>query len=405
MSITNEPIFLDSTARAILEQKKIENAYLQFIAESERQEVFDSMAQIAHIVRSGTIESNARVFPFGDQIIMPWKDLDDSARDTSETAYSVAWNIVKHEMVTLKDGRQVPGMYLQMHKCSAYGVQFSHAQAFYQAEATLPAGTYNVTFGVKYNDDFPAGSTGQFTLSDDLPVGGRLLLNGNNVEAWESATEAEAAESVPMTVGSSGTGLGTISNTATENGLNIMARVKYGNARWSVSAIRQYLNADGTNWYSSPSGEKFDIRPDQYAKHGFMSGFNDDFLDAIKPVKVATVRDLPEGSPAEIDYTYDTFFLPSLEQMNVQPNYVGAEGETFEYWQTALGSQEFVPFGSDNTYDAFVFSAINSDAPQPVRLRSAFYAHGSTAYVHTSGYVTSNQSYSPYRFAPVCVIC
>lgn len=370
--------------------------------------VYESISQIAETVRKNTVEANKALFHVGDQIISPWIDLDDPAHATAETAYQVAWNIVHHASVELENGSEVPGMFLQMHKCSAYGVQFSHPQAFYQAfNETLPAGTYKVTFGVKYSDTFTAGTTGQFTLTQELPVGGKLLLNGSKAEAWASATATAATESVDLTVGTGGTSLGSITsnNARSSDGLNAMYRIQYGHNRWSTSGIRQYLNAAGTDWFSSK--EDFDIRPNEYAKHGFMAGFNSDFLNAIKPVKVTTALNTAEGFEETTEDTFDTFFLPSLQQMNVTPQLENAEGDAFDYWKQALGSQNFVGTGSANIFDAFKIPAINNNSAQYLYLRSAyrggaFYTWG----VSSSGFVNGNYSaYGAYRFSPVCVIC
>ena len=129
-TITNEPILLDSTGRAILEQMNRQNSYLAMMAEGKRSDIYSSMSQIASIVRGNNVDNNKKIFPIGDQIIVPWKDMDDSTHNTDETAYQVALNIVHHGEVTLETGEVVPGMYLQWHYCSPYGVQFSHQQAF-----------------------------------------------------------------------------------------------------------------------------------------------------------------------------------------------------------------------------------------------------------------------------------
>lgn len=368
---------------------------------------YDSITEIARVVRSNTVDINARLFPVGDQIVVPWKDLDDNAHKTDETAYQVVWDIVRHGIVTRQDGSHAPGMFLQMHKCSAYGIQFSHQQAFFQAFSdVLTAGTYNVSFGVKYNDTFTAGTTGQFTLTQNLPIGGKLLLNGSKVEAWASATATTATESVDLTVGTDGTSLGSITsnNARSSDDLNAMYRILYGHNRWSTSGIRQYLNSADVGWFSSK--EDFDIRPNEYAKHGFMAGFNSDFLNAISPVKVATALNTVENYEETTEDTFDTFFLPSLQQMNVTPQLANVEGDAFDYWKIALGSQNFVGTGSANIFDAFKIPSINNNSAQFVRLRSAY--RGFACYVwvvSSSGYVGDSSASGAYRFSPVCVIC
>jgi len=415
-TITNDPILLNETGLMMVDELKRQNVYLAMLAEGKRSEIYSSMSQIASIVRSNDVEHNQQMFPIGDKIVMPWKDLDDDGHNTDETAYQVDWNIVHHGLVERQDGSIVPGMFIQMDKCSAYGVQFSHQQAFLNCPEGLAAGTYYISLGANWGTHAVAGKSYQFTLTQAVPAGGRLSgFEGMpdqapanwRVKSWASPTAADPIETVTLTEGTSGTSLGTMnSTTLSETGLNCMQRVAYGHNSWSTSAIRQYLNAKGQNWFASK--EDFDIRPDQYGKYGFMSGFSDEFLAAIKPIKVTTALNTVEGFATTTEDTFDTFFLPSLQQLNITPQLTNVEGDTFKWWKEALGRSTFVGTGSNNVFDAFKVPAINANSAQYVRLRSAHrgYANdtwnlGSSGYAGSGGYYAS----SAYRFSPVCVIC
>lgn len=412
-TITNEPILLDSTGQALLDEMKIQSGHLAMIAEGSRTQVYSSMRQIADLVRGGDVARNTKMFPIGDQIIMPWKDMDDSAHNTDETAYQVAWDIVHHGEVELRDGSIVPGMFIQMHLCSAYGVQFSHQQAFMNCPEGLAAGTYHVTFGAKWGSKgADAGTTWQFTLTQAVPAGGRIsgfeglpdqAPSAWRIKTWATPASADPIETVTVTSGDGGTDLGTMQYASVgEDGLNSMQATGYGHNRWSTSAIRQYLNKSGANWWASQ--EDFDIRPDQYNKQGFMTGFDAEFLNAIKPVKVTTALNTVEDFTDATEDTFDTFFLPSLQQMNVSPQLANVEGDVFEYWRARLGKNTYVGTGSSNVFDAFKIPALNANSAQSVRLRSASrgYAH-LTWLVNSSGYVSLASS--ALRFSPVCVIC
>lgn len=402
MSITNEPIMLNETGVLIKEALDRQNGYLAMIAEGRRSEIYNSMAEIASIVRKSNLADLPHLFPIGDQIIMPWKDMDDPNHNTDETAYQVAWNFVHHGMVTRRDGARVPGLFIQMHKCSAYGVQFSAPQAFINCPDGLAAGTYYFVLNAKY-DTIAANTMLEFTLTQAVPVNGRIKMATNRTVTTWAAGGTEAIETVTATIvtSSSGTSLGV---TGSGGNLNLVARMQYGSNRWSTSAIRQYLNGFDLNWWESK--EKFDIRPDQYNKHGFMAGLSDDFLAAIKPIKVATALNTVEGYESTFENTYDTFFLPSLEQMNVSPQLVDVEGEYFEYWRERLAATGFVGTGSSNVFDAFKIPAINANTAQTVRLRSASRGSAGDAWgVGSSGCVYGYGAYSAYRFSPVCVIC
>lgn len=413
-TITNEPILLDSTGCEIRDEMKRQNAYLAMLAEGRRSEIYSSMNQIANLVRTSSLDDLAHLFPIGDQIIMPWKDMDDASHNTDETAYQVAWDIVHRGMVTLQDGSEVPGLFIQMHMCSPYGVQFSHQQAFLNCPEGLTAGTYFITFGSTWGSNgASAGTSWQFTLTQDVPAGGRLsgferlpdvAPSSWKVKSWAKPDSAEPIETVAVTEGSEGTDLGTMHlNMLGETGLNCMQSVSYGHNRWSTSAIRQYLNSSGENWWNSK--EDFDIRPDQYNKKGFMTGFGEDFLAAIKPVKVTTALNTVEGFSETSESTFDTFFLPSLEQMNVTPQLSGVEGDYFEYWRSRLAINKFAGY-NPNVYDAFKIPAINSSSPQYVYLRSANRGSaGGMWIVYSSGYVYYDYASYALRFSPVCVIC
>ena len=414
-TITNEPILLDSTGQALLDEMKIQSGHLAMIAEGSRTQVYSSMRQIADLVRGGDVARNTKMFPIGDQIIMPWKDMDDSAHNTDETAYQVAWDIVHHGEVELRDGSIVPGMFIQMHLCSAYGVQFSHQQAFMNCPEGLAAGTYHVTFGAKWGSKgADAGTTWQFTLTQAVPAGGRIsgfeglpdqAPSAWRIKTWATPASADPIETVTVTSGDGGTDLGTMQYASVgEDGLNSMQATGYGHNRWSTSAIRQYLNKSGANWWASQ--EDFDIRPDQYNKQGFMTGFDAEFLNAIKPVKVTTALNTVEGFTDATEDTFDTFFLPSLQQMNVSPQLANVEGDVFEYWRARLGKNTYVGTGSNNVFDAFKIPALNANSAQAVRLRSAIRGNAyDTWYVYSSGCVYSSHASTASRFSPVCVIC
>ena len=397
------------------EQMAVARSNIGAAAATDRGEIYTSITQIAEFIRKCDVETNLKRFPIGDQLIMPWKDMDDSAHNIDENAYQVAWDIVHHGLVTLQDGSVVPGMFMQMHLCSAYRVQFSHPQAFMDCKSGLAAGTYHVTFNNTWGSKgATAGTSWQFTLTQPVPAGGRLsgfeslpdvAPSTWKVNSWASATAADPIETVAVTAGEGGISLGSMnSTTVSGEGLNCMQSVGYGHNRWSTSALRQYLNKSGANWFESQ--EDFDIRPDQYAKKGFMTGLNADFLGAVRPIKVTTALNTVGGFQTSTEDTFDTFFLPSLEQMNVVSQLSGKEGDVFKYWQQRLGKSDFVGTGSANIFDAFKIPSINAGSAQYVRLRSAI--RGNAYYtwsVYSSGYVSNYEASYALRFSPVCVIC
>lgn len=413
MSVVTKPMLLDSTGQEIAKLLAQQNGYLAMIASGQRPELYKSMKEIANIVRAGTVESNSKVFPVGDQIIAPWIDRDDGNKE-----YQVVWDIINHIPVTLATGEVVPGMQLQMHKCSAYGIQFDHQQAFMVCPDGLAAGTYNVVFGGKFGDKGANANTSwQFTLTQAVPAGGLLSGFENlqnvattefKVKSWAKGTDAAPMETVAVTSGASGTNLGTMALAkATDGGLNGMQQVAYGHNRWGTSALRQYLNAAGTDWFNPL--EKFSIRPDQYAKHGFMAGLSEDFLAAVKPVKVTTALSTVDGSSVESEDTYDTFSLLANEQINVKTQAAGVEGTLSPYWKEKVGLLNPINYAweaAPNQSDAFKIAAINSDSPQDIFLRSA--SRNNSYFIWTlsrKGQINDKSADSTLRFSPCCFVC
>lgn len=414
-TITNEPIILNSTGEKIVEELKVQNGYLSILAEDQRRGMYDSISEIASIVRGGTVESNKKIFPVGDQIVIPWKDMDSANHNTDETAYMMPFDIVHHGNVTRQDGSVVPGMYLQQHYLITNNMQFDHPQAFMNCPDGLAAGMYYVTFGATYgNKGANNGTSWQFELTQAVPAGGRLsgfeMMDAQastewRVMSWATPADAEPIETVPVENGTDGTSLGTmLLNTISEDGLNSMQHTANGSNRWSTSAVRQWLNASGTNWWTSPTD--FSIRINQYDKNGYLTGFSEEFLNAIKPVRVTTA--LPEAESAEtiMEDTYDRFFLPSIRQINVTAPLNGMEDEYFEYWRLRLGVDGYTGTGESNANEGFKTYTIGSTTAAAVRLRSAYRTGTSqTWYIYAGGYVRNFNAYYATRFAPVCVIC
>ena len=103
--------------------------------------------------------------------------------------------------------------------------------------------------------------------------------------------------------------------------------------------MRQWLNSKaGVNaWWTAQ--HKGDVKPAELTtKAGFLTGFDDDFLSCLTPIKIVTVPNTisePDKNTAT-EITYDKIFLPSMEQMYCAPQASG-EGDYWEYWKRASG--------------------------------------------------------------------
>lgn len=379
---------------------------------SENIEATQNLHEIHKIVESGLAPS---VFSIGDQLNIPWSD--------GTNQYTVPIDITNFEEVTLSDGEKVPGMILQWHYCTPFGIQFDQNEALYYANEAIPAATYHFTCGNSWGSNIVSGKSYQFTLASEVPKGGQIQIGLENSEVgacpdqnpanWRIRTYASQTETTPLeiltlTEGASGEDLGTWSSSTifASSGLNNMQRSSYGYNRWSQSAVRQYLNShDAKGAWWKPQNV-FDRPPIELAsQRGFLAGFNDDFLSIIKPVKVTTA--LNSVSDTEIgtaEDTYDTFFLPSKRNMNLKEQLANVEGDIWEYWLRATNGLK--PNDYEN-YAAPITYAINAKtSPQTVRLRSANRGYASNTWnVYSYGFVTSSSATNSYRFAPACVIC
>lgn len=391
----------------MLAEMKRQTAISEAAARDQIAALASQMSSIAKIVRDGY---GSVLMDIGDQLNIGWTD--------GSKSYNVPHDIVHFADVDLKNGDKVPGMYIQWHFCSPFGVQFDAAEAFYYAETELAAGTYNIIVGDNWGTNCKKNEQYQFTLSKPVPKGGQIAgfysMPDKAPSEWTVQTFTDAKSTTPIetvkpTAGSNGTNLGTMSFTG-DGKLNSLQRVAYGYNRWSQSAIRQYLNsAKAAGQWWEPQ-HKWDRPPAELAsKPGFLSGYSDDFLNAIKPVRVRTaLNTVTDAAAGTYEDTYDKIFLASLEQEFITPQASGIEGEAWDYWKQAVERSTPTPW-----YKTFAegghpitYGIDGKTSAHGVRLRSAGRGNAYfTWVVNASGNVSNGHAVYSYRFAPACVIC
>lgn len=391
----------------MLAEMKRQTAISEAAARDQIAALASQMSSIAKIVRDGY---GSVLMDIGDQLNIDWTD--------GSKSYNVPHDIVHFADVDLKNGDKVPGMYIQWHFCSPFGVQFDAAEAFYYAETELAAGTYNIIVGDNWGTNCKKNEQYQFTLSKPVPKGGQIAgfysMPDKAPSEWTVQTFTDAKSTTPIetvkpTAGSNGTNLGTMSFTG-DGKLNSLQRVAYGYNRWSQSAIRQYLNsAKAAGQWWEPQ-HKWDRPPAELAsKPGFLSGYSDDFLNAIKPVRVRTaLNTVTDAAVGTYEDTYDKIFLASLEQEFITPQASGIEGEAWDYWKQAVERSTPTPW-----YKTFAegghpitYGIDGKTSAQNVRLRSASRGYAYYTWnVYASGGVYSSSAVYSFRFAPACVIC
>ena len=405
-----KPFILDETGQKMLDAMTQQNAFLQVIAGEKYTTMVSDIKQVLGIVRAGLAP---KVFNIGDQLIWKWKDVADNNKE-----YTVPVDIVHFGTSMLEDGEELPSMTIQWHYATPLGVQFSNYQAFFYSTEELPAGTYNIEIGTSWGTHCVAGKSYQFTLTKPVPAGGQLAgfrgAPDNDPSTWKvysynAKSAVDAIETVSVTEGSSGTKLGVL-KTGGDGKLNCLQRVAYGYNRWSQSAMRQWLNSEkGVGEWWTPQND-FDRCPDQLAtKAGFLTGFDADFLEILRPTKVVTALNTIADSTSSnsvdpLETTYDKIYLPALEQMSIEPQLAG-EGTTWDYWKRA--SNMTTKMKQYKTYPQIrTFAIENHTSPQLVRLRSTYRGNSHlTWYVNSYGTVSNYEATNAYRCAPACELC
>lgn len=369
-------------------------------------------SDIQRIVQNGVAPD---LFAIGDQLEIGWNGT------------TLEWDVVSFDDVELQNGNIVPGMWLQSHY-ALEGIQFDASEAIYVTESALAAGTYHFTFGTTWGSNVVSGKSYQFTTTQEIPVGGQIMIGKNNdwytwgapdvaPSNWRVHTFSTNSATTPLesnltlTEGTGGTDLGSLASTQkySSSGMNNLQRAGYGYNRWGQSANRQYYNSSAAAgaWWTPQN--PFDRAPQQLASQaGFMAGFDSDFLAVLKPIKVVTaLNTVSDTDIGTSEATYDTFFLPSLEQEYIVPQLAGVEGAYWPYWKERLGLDSPQAQGSDGANENHIRYAYNAKtSAQLCRLRSA---HRGFAYytwvVHASGYAYGYGATSALRGCPACVIC
>ena len=405
--------------------------------------LLDDWSQAAAYIAAGLGEV---YFPVASRVTEAWSTAASSG--ASAVSYDAVLNVVNHAAGALADGDGTPVVEFQFDKCLPFDTPFSAQQAFLYAIDGLPAGTYNVTMGFSWGGNVVSGKTYQFTLTQALPAGGQLAgFRGApdvapenwRVYAYASPAATAETETCVVTEGSGGTSLGTFtaagvavpasgtpetSSTVTVSGtsyrfygLNSLHRVAYGNNRWLHSAIRQYLNSSGFNWYKAQT--VFDRPPSYVGRNGFLSGFSEEFLAHVLPIERKTainyVTDGGTSASPLYDTTYDRFVLPSGKEHYLEPTayYGGAEGlegDYWPFWQRVAGTAAplgWSTWGNESTYhpEYVQYDIASPTAARSVWLRSAYRgAGGGVGVVFSAGGCGSSTASGGCRVAPACAI-
>lgn len=378
--MSRKRILTDETGREIV-------SVLEVIAQANIARKDMDWPTVQAIVANG---AGSKAFAIGTQLIEKWTDTAE------QKEYDMPWQVNHFEDVTLENGEIVPGMWLQTHYTLPFGVQFSHQRAFLACPDGLNAGTYHFDFAKAWGNNVKPGISYQFTLTKPVEKGGRLAgcygAPDQSPSSWKVYSYGKDGitlnETVNVTVGSSGTNLGTIPYQKRSGNLNSVQEMAYGWNRWKTSALRQWLNSNKPKGQWWTPQDQWDICPDELvSKDGFLSGMPEEMLKSLKKVKVSTFANTVNDGGAE-DITYDYVTLPSLAQIYIQTQVAG-EGEAHTYWKRRSGKSSPQAWNEANP-NMITYSVANKTSSQNVRLRSAnrMLTNG-TWNIYSSGYIDS----------------
>lgn len=319
--------------------------------------------------------------------------------EVSHSVYGTRmYDVVAHNYFKSAHDKNAHTMTLMSHDILGM-VQFDAPEAFYYADAELPAGTYNFTLSTAYSSW--AAGTYQFTLTQALPSGGQLCISGNaeaaitgrQVRSYASRTTTEVRESSAITFGNSGTSLGTFGAE-----LNHPQRISYGSNNYKESAIRQFLNSPseaGSIWTPQT---KFDRPPSWMTSlAGFVSGFEDDFLsvigEVVVPCATADTYESPDSTTVKgKKYTVtDKFYLVSQNEIfGTATNTIEDDSILFPYYEGTTNA-DHIKY-KDGSAESWWMRSANSVSASNVRI------------VHSDGSLNGNRVSPAYGFVPSCTI-
>ena len=367
------------------EQMDVMNENLAKIAAAVGSQVdISTWAGIQKAVRSGIAKD---ILPVGTQLAV------------NHSVYGTRlFDVVAHDYLKSVHDENAHTMTIQQHDLLP-GTQFDAPEAFYYAETELAAGTYNVILATAYGGW--ATGTYQFTLTQAVPAGGQLRINGYEstaitslkVQSFANRTTNTATESVAITAGSGGTNLGTFG----EGAINSIHCVSYGSNNYKESAMRQFLNssaAAGSVWTPQT---KFDRPPSWLTSlAGYKNGLDQDFLavvgKVVLPCSANNTYEAPDSSITKgTKYTLnDEFYLASaMEIFNTNWD-VADDSKVFPFYEGAVNADR-------------IKYRDGSAAEWWLRTPYSGYAHG-VRLVLSDGAVNVHSAYPAHGLAPACTI-
>lgn len=321
------------------------------------------------------------------------------------TATTFLWDVLGIDCDTPADGSYTHALSIGLHDCIA-NLQFDAREALFYCEEGLAVGTYNFTVTQHTWVSSDVNKTFQFTLTQEVPAGGQIVLMtasdvtiaGSTVQTFASASSTTEIETATVTEGSAGTSLGDVNNAVNEN-TNSLQRGLLGSNNYADSPMRQYINssaAAGSVWTPKT---KFN-RPPSWAATtaGFLNGMDEDFLSVIGEVTKKTALNTVSDGGGSVETT-ERFFLLSRSEVYGGNEVTGGEGAAYPYYanHSDLGAP-----GTGNDSNRIKY---RNGAAKYWWLRSPLAGYADAVRtVNPTGNVSTNYATNSYGASPACCI-
>ncbi len=363
-SIDSKKVMYDNSTSGLL-STDVKNAIDELNAKHFDVTALESWTDLLHLVRSGRAKDFINV---GDQFVS-WKG------DTE-----LAWDVIGIDADTPSDNDKKHSLTLQLRKCYIQ-MPYAAPEASYFTAKELKAGQYYIRMKNYASDSrFFA-----FTLKEDLPAGGLVRISSNTVYVYKSRMENYYDSYYVDSFSTSDYNMpGTFLDQE-----NYCIHAEMGMLNYMHSDVRNWLNSEEDDWWYHKND--LSLAPVDYLSvPGFCKDMDEDFLNAVNPVRKKTV--LWDGS--EI-VTEDKFFLLSAEEV------YAAEGNAYEYYK-ANSSLSAPGAGADSIRVKKLGSV-----PNTWWLRTPAEADKGIKKVYLTGTVTDTKATDIVAFgiAPACCIC
>ena len=177
-------------------------------------------------------------------------------------------------------------------------------------------------------------------------------------------------------------------------------RKNYGNNRYSVSNIDQWLNSAASSWYSARhSADAAPTNANVYSNYneydteaGFLTNFEADFRAAILDTTIRVAKNTVTDGGGYEDITRKVYLLSNTEVGLANENSV-AEGTVWSYFNSATRRQ-CKPTAEAVSKSEYTNSSLNASSAWYWWLRTPYAGNASTArHVNADGSLHNNHAY------------